>query len=216
MATPKKLYDKNGTEILPYTHASYVKTNVPESDSTLENTLGIFQSQITRALQLAGGGASISGSLGVVMDYINTTTADKDTVQAMSGWNENMQIPNSTTPYTWKRTRYYWTVDGTPTQVAISYEIVATALYPETQVMYASTGTSISGSSLQGPANYSGDDSGVVDQATNSVRWYYFFPGINGSNSVGYMAVRHRNAGESWPQTAVWKISQMAQYPVSE
>jgi len=43
-----------------------------------------------------------------------------------------MNIPTSLAPYAWKKTEYTWTVDNTTSVIKTTYEIIATALYPET------------------------------------------------------------------------------------
>ena len=127
-----------------------------------------------------------------------------------------MTPPNSSAPYCWKRTRYYWKINeqDSPQVIKTIYEICATALYPETQTMYAVT-TQVNSTDIGGPSNYSTDISGVVDKMEESVRWYSNFPGISSTATMGYMATRHRDAGQNWPEDGGWHVALFAVYPTT-
>lgn len=215
MADVKKLYDKNGTEIWPQTFAGCVSTNVPNQNMNVEDALGQILSRANAAFNLASGGAAIEGALGVRVTYANLQSANLDDAQGSDVVWGDMHLPNSAAPYTWKKTIYSWTVGETSTDVKTIYEIVATALYPETQVMYTAVSAS-EAEHLSGPKSY-GD--GVEDKNVSSTaEWNTFFEGIDLHNIYGYMAVRHREAGEDFPteeEGGGWHISLFAQYPVT-
>ena len=109
---------------------------------------------------------------------------------------------------------FFWGSDSVKT----IYSIVATALYPETQVMYAAINTVNSG--LLGPAQYV-DNSADMGDGNSSVKWYTYFPGISAATPYGYMAVRHRDAGQTFPtrqnnpNQPLWSAALFAQYPVN-
>ena len=127
-----------------------------------------------------------------------------------------MTPPNSSAPYCWKRTRYYWKISESesPQVIKTIYEICATALYPETQTMYAVT-TQVNSTDIGGPSNYSTDIQGVSDKTEESVRWYSNFSGISPTATMGYMATRHRDAGQNWPEDGGWHVALFAVYPTT-
>lgn len=205
-----RLYDANSNPIDPMTTAKAVQGGVVISTNTIYEDVDNIFKQLQNLKKIVSGGAEVENKLGVVVTYSTNVYSNKTDAEE-ANYGEDFILPTAAAPYTWQKTVYYWGEDP----VTTTYNIVATALYPETQVMYASTGTSISGSSLQGPADFSSSNGGAEDQSGNGVTWYYYFPGIDGSRPIGYMAVRHRDAGQAWPATAVWQISQMAQYPIT-
>ena len=205
-----QLYNSNSEKIYPSTYARNVDSGILLTGNTIYDDVYQIFTQVQNLRKLVSGGAEVENKLNVIVTY-STNNYNNKTDAETATYGDTFILPTTSAPYTWQKTVYYWGTDVVKT----TYHIISTALYPETQVMYASTGTSISGSSLQGPANFNSEESGAEDQAGNGVRWYYFFPGIDGSKPIGYMAVRHRSAGESWPAVAQWQISQMAQYPIT-
>ena len=205
-----QLYDASSNPIYPSTYARNVDCGVVLSGNTVYDDISQLLARYQALSKLVSGGTEVENKLNVVVTYSTNVYSSKSDAEG-ADYGEDFILPSAAAPYAWQKTVYYWGTDVVKT----TYHIVSTALYPETQVMYASTGTSISGSSLQGPADFSSNNAGAQDQSGNGVMWYYFFPGIDGSKPIGYMAVRHRDAGQAWPATAIWQISQMAQYPIT-
>lgn len=206
-----QLYDSNSEKIYPSTYARNVDSGILLAGNTVYDDLSQIFTQVQNLRKLVSGGAEVENKLNVVVTYSTNIYKNKADVEASGVFGDTFILPNASAPYAWQKTVYYWGTDVVKT----TYHIISTALYPETQVMYASTGTSITGSSLDGPADFSSNNGGTPDQSGNGVMWYYYFPGIDGSRPIGYMAVRHREAGEAWPAVAEWQISQMAQYPIT-
>lgn len=213
----KKLYDNQGTEFYPYTDAPSVKSGVVVPTNTLYDDLVAIWSKAQTAFNLASGAQEIQGALGIVITYKNSanSTLSEVIAEGQAGWSENMSIPDNVAPYAWKKTVYSWTVNNSTAKIKTTYEIVATALYPETQVMYTAIQPGVS-QNLGGPSSYNTTDSGSSDKTANGVKWYYYFPGIDASASEGYMAVRHRDAGQEFPNGGAWQIHRMAQYPTQQ
>ena len=222
MITGKTLYDSNGQQFYPYSDANYIYTNIVPTSSTLAEDLTAIYNRVKYVEGQVSGEQTINGQFQVDVYYRNSTESTKANIIAEenkenTGWSENMTLPNSSTPYCWKRTRYYWSVGGpTSTPFRTDYEICATALYPETQIMYTAILQIKEG--LQGPADYGKDvedESHSTDKNGEIIKWHNYFPGIDATKIYGYMATRHRDAGQNWPPDGGWHISLFAQYPVA-
>ena len=211
----KYLYD-NEEQFYPISEAAAIMSGVVVQGNTVQDDLKQIWAKAQAAHSLASGEQTISGQFKIDVYYKNSTESDESEVIAEgTAWEEKMTPPNSSTPYCWKRTRYYWVVDGsTSTPFKTVYEICATALYPETQTMYAATAL-VNSEAIGGPSDYSTDIQGVKDTTEDSIRWYNYFPGISAVNTMGYMATRHRDAGENWPDDGGWKVALFAVYPTT-
>ena len=216
MITGKTLYDSNGQQFYPYSDAEYIFSGVVDSNMLKADLIAI-NNKADQALLQSSGAQAVSGSLQVDVYYKNSTESNETNIisEGDNGWEATMTPPNSSAPYCWKRTRYYWIVDDSvPTPFKTLYEICATALYPETQTMYAVTAL-VNSDAIGGPSDYSTDMQGVADKTEDSIRWYSYFPGISAVNTMGYMATRHRDAGENWPEEGGWKVALFAVYPTT-
>ena len=216
MITGKPLYDSNGQQFYPYSDAEYIFSGVVDSNMLKADLIAI-NNKADQALLQSSGAQAVSGSLQVDVYYKNSTESNETNIisEGDNGWEATMTPPNSSAPYCWKRTRYYWIVDDSvPTPFKTLYEICATALYPETQTMYAVTAL-VNSDAIGGPSDYSTDMQGVADKTEDSIRWYSYFPGISAVNTMGYMATRHRDAGENWPEEGGWKVALFAVYPTT-
>lgn len=218
MIAGKTLYDSDGNQFYPYCDAEYVSSGVVVDTNMLKDDLKTIWDKAQSAYNYATGGQTVSGSLQVDVYYKNSTESTETNIMSEgdNGWEATMTPPNSSAPYCWKRTRYYWKINeqDSPQVIKTIYEICATALYPETQTMYAVT-TQVNSTDIGGPSNYSTDISGVVDKMEESVRWYSNFPGISSTATMGYMATRHRDAGQNWPEDGGWHVALFAVYPTT-
>lgn len=222
MITGKTLYDSNGQQFYPYSDANYISSGIVVNSNMLKDDLIAIWTTAQQADSKASGEQTIKGQLQVDVYYRNSTESTKANIIAEENkenqqWSENMTLPNSSTPYCWKRTRYYWNV-GSPTSTPFrtDYEICATALYPETQVMYTAILQINDG--LGGPKDYGEeveDRLSIKDIDNKNIKWYNYFPGISATKIYGYMATRHRDAGQNWPSEGGWNISLFAQYPIT-
>ena len=213
----KYLYD-NEEQFYPISEATAIISGVVVQGNTVWQDLEQIWAKAQSAYNYATGGQTVSGSLQVDVYYKNSTESNETNIisEGDTGWEATMTPPNSSAPYCWKRTRYYWKINEseTPQVIKTIYEICATALYPETQTMYAVT-TQVNSTDIGGPSNYSTDISGVVDKMEESVRWYSNFPGISSTATMGYMATRHRDAGQNWPEDGGWHVALFAVYPTT-
>ena len=215
--THKYLYD-NEEQFYPMTEASAVMGGVVIQGNTVWQDLEQIWAKAQSAYNNSTGGQTVSGSLQVDVYYKNSTESNETNIisEGDNGWEATMTPPNSSAPYCWKRTRYYWKINeqDSPQVIKTIYEICATALYPETQTMYAVT-TQVNSTDIGGPSNYSTDITGVADKMEESVRWYSNFPGISSTATMGYMATRHRDAGQNWPEDGGWHVALFAVYPTT-
>ena len=213
----KYLYD-NEEQFYPISEAKAIVSGIVVQGNTVWQDLEQIWAKAQSAYNYATGGQIISGSLQVDVYYKNSTESTETNIKSEgdTGWEEKMTPPNSQAPYCWKRTRYYWKISesDTPEVIKTIYEICATALYPETQTMYAVT-TLVNSNDIGGPSDYSTDVQGVEDKTENSIRWYNYFPGISAVNTMGYMATRHRDAGQNWPEDGGWNVALFAVYPTN-
>lgn len=205
----KYLYD-NEEQFYPISEASAIMGGVVTQGNTVWQDLEQIYSKAQSAYNNSTGVTQVQGSLGIQVFYTNTDYNDNTRIQSETIWNPTMQIPTSQTPYTWKKTIYSWS----DTVIKTAYEICATALYPETQTMYTVT-PQINSTDIGGPSDYSTNISGVIDKTENSIRWYSYFPGISATNTMGYMATRHRDAGDAWPADGGWHVALFAVYPTT-
>lgn len=205
----KYLYD-NEEQFYPISEASAIMGGVVTQGNTVWQDLEQIYSKAQSAYNNSTGVTQVQGSLGIQVFYTNTDYNDNTRIQSETIWNPTMQIPTSQTPYTWKKTIYSWS----DTVIKTTYEICATALYPETQTMYTVT-PQINSTDIGGPSDYSTNISGVIDKTENSIRWYSYFPGISATNTMGYMATRHRDAGDAWPADGGWHVALFAVYPTT-
>ena len=208
----KILYNNDGEQFYPYSDAEYISSGIVLSSNNLKEDLKNIWAKAQSAYNYA------TRSLQVDVYYKNSTESNETNIisEGDTGWEATMTPPNSSAPYCWKRTRYYWKISEqeTPQVIKTIYEICATALYPETQTMYAVT-TQVNSTDIGGPSNYSTDITGVVDKMEESVRWYSNFPGISSTATMGYMATRHRDAGQNWPEDGGWNVALFAVYPTT-
>ena len=207
-----QLYDQDSQPIDPKSTATaiYGGVTVP-GNSTVYDDLNSILSQLQELRRQVSGAEEIENQLSIQVFYsTNNYDSKSDAMDATYG--DTFQIPTARAPYTWKKTIFKWGQDviGQPI-----YEIIATALYPETQVMYAHVQAS-QVETLEGPVGF-GDE--VNDRNPNSgVKWYSYFPGIDLNHIYGYMSVRHRDAGAQWPSDESgggWQTHLFAQYPVN-
>ena len=217
MITGQTLYDSDGNSFYPYCDAEYVSSGVVADTNMLKDDLKDIWTKAQSAYNKATGQETINGQFQIDVYYKNSKeSVEKDVIsEGDTEWEEKMTSPDSSAPYCWKRTRYYWIVDkSVTTPFKTVYEICATALYPETQTMYAATAL-VNSDAIGGPSDYSTDIQGVADKTEDSIRWYSYFPGISAVNTMGYMATRHRDAGKNWPEDGGWKVALFAVYPTT-
>lgn len=221
----KKLYNKEGNEFYPITHAEHVVCDAITVGSNVQRDIAQLNANVRTLLSQATGAQTVSGSLSVEIGYLKADTNQLS--YASSG--ERQYVPEMPTPdeqgkYIWKRTIYWWqtTLNGEihKDKVGTTYEIVATALYPETQVMYTVLPGTIT-DTVKGPGGFA-TNSTDQNPLNNAITWHNYFPGISPSTPYGYMATRHRDAGQNFPTEDYngntiqkWSISLFAMYPLS-
>ena len=203
-----QLYDSSSDKIYPISNADYISSGVIESNNTVKQDI---EALFTKYRDVSGVNA-VDGTLGIQVYYDTNNINDVKNVQSQPFRDEVMVSPTSEAPYAWAKTIYTWNGEEAKTV----YTIIATALFPETQIMYAAFNTIQSG--LQGPMNFA---DGSIDMQNNNIVWNTYFTGIDASNIYGYMATRHRNAGEQFPTRVddetkpEWKIALFAIYPTT-
>lgn len=218
MITGKTLYDSNGQQFYPYSDANYIYTNIVPTSSTLAEDLTALYNRVEYIKSLISGAQAVSGSLQVTVKYICSTESTETNIKSITEeqWSDTMTLPTSSAPYCWKCTQYKWKINETdvPQVIKTIYEICATALYPETQVMYTVTSL-INSDAIGGPNDYSTSIQGIGDSKISTMTWFNTFPGISATDTMGYMATRHREAGQNWPDNGKWKVALFAIYPTT-
>lgn len=184
-----KVYDKTGTQIYPITTAEAVQYDyqqyhdVKASMDGLWETLKVLNGKITGADQ-------IEAKLGVAVGY-NTNNSPTDHPES---WGSSFVFPDSKRKYAWKRTVYTWAGD----EVATIYEIVATAVYPETQFLFCSTSSNMT--ELQGPTGYPQDNSTSVKDKNGVAIWHTTPQPVSSTSPQAYMATRTREANKEFKE----------------
>ena len=207
------LYNSEGNQIQPQTNATCIYSNAVIHDgSTVHAELANLLQQIQNLSRYVTGAEQVGNDFGVEVKY---ATSNSDSIQdaaRLTTYSENFVLPSSNTPYTWKRTIYSWASQPIGNPI---YEIVAAALYPETQVMYTALGE-LQGNAIKGPSQFG---TNIEDYGNPRVRWNSSFPGIGPETPYGYMAIRHRDAGQQFRVVdghPTWDISLFAQYPIQQ
>ena len=216
MITGKTLYDSNGQQFYPYSDANYISSGVVVDSNMLKDDLIAIWTKAQQADSKASGEQTIKGQFQVTVKYICSTESTKTNIEVITDehWSDTMTLPTSQTPYCWKRIQYYWTVDSSAhTPFRTDYEICATALYPETQFMYTAI-IGVPKEPLKGPKDYGNSSEDQNDDGETV--WRNYFEGLDGSKTQGYMATRHRDAGQNWPDGGKWNIALFAVYPTKE
>ena len=209
MANGTQLYDANSQPIYPFTYGRNVESGVVIGGNTVYDDLKALLDQLRTLRTMITGGYQLANSLGVRVGFAISASNSKSEAETLT-YQEDFVLPSENAPYTWQRTQYYWDND----LVKTIYTIVATALYPETQIMYTALATVIP-NTVKGPSDYGAN---VNDQNANNIVWHNYFPGIGPQQPFGYMAVRHRDAGKAFPleeNKPVWNISLFAMYPMT-
>lgn len=205
-----QLYDGESNKIYPITDARYIGSGVVVTTNTVYEDLSALltkyqtlERQVTRADE-------IEGQLGVIVTYDTNNISSATAVQGQPFTNEEMVMPTSEAPYAWVKTVYRWAEQT----VKITYNIVATALFPETQIMFA---FGAAGSSVGGPSDYIDHcpDLNIEEQPENDKIYWYTYPNGNISTITpyAYIATRSRGANETW-NGKVFHPAIYGQYPL--
>ena len=208
------LYDESEQAIYPVSHAQFIhSTAVNAGGQSVYNDLVDLNTKVERALALANGSEQVANQLGVIVKYARNNSLTPPGVSD-NIWGETFSPPTAEFPYAWKKTTYTWDAS----EVLTTREIVTTALFPETQIMYTTLATPPQAGGLGGPAEYTAEEQGSQDFRAQNIVWRNYFTGITAQEIYGYMAIRHREAGEPFPvdgsNNPVWKVSLFAQYPI--
>lgn len=198
------LYDDNSNPIYPVTDAKNVSSGVIVSRNTVYEDISDLYSTYQNLKKQVSGATTVENSLGIVVEY-STNNADnlKDAKEAIYG--ATLVFPTAEAPYLWQKTVYKWG----DTVVKTTYNIAATALFPETQLMFA---VGELGDEVGVPTNYI---DGAADTINGDIKWYTYPPqDISNTKPCAFIATRHRSANETW-EGKVWKSAKYGQYPVT-
>ena len=150
------------------------------------------------------GSTIVENSLGVVVEY-STNNADNLTDAKVATYGATLVFPTVEAPYLWQKTIYKWG----DTVVKTTYTITATALFPETHLMFA---VGELDDEVGVPTEYI---DGAADTINENIKWYTYPPqDISNTKPCAFIATRHRGANETW-EGKVWKSAKYGQYPVT-
>ena len=199
-----QLYDDSSNPIYPQTDAKNVSSGVIVQGSTVYEDLSQL---LTRYQTLAGqvsGATEVENKLGVVVEY-STNNCDNVNDAEEADYGEQMVLPDASAPYLWQKTVYKWG----ETVVKTTYTVAATALFPETQIMFAVGDLD---DEVGVPTEYT---DGASDSSNEDVTWYTYPPqDISNTKPCAFIATRHRGANETW-EGKVWHAAKYGQYPVT-
>ena len=199
-----QLYDDSSNPIYPQTDAKNVSSGVIIQGSTVYEDLSQL---LTRYQTLAGqisGATEVENQLGVIVEY-STNNCNNINDAKEANYSEQMVLPDATAPYLWQKTIYKWG----DTVVKTTYTVAATALFPETQLMFAVGDLD---DEVGVPTGYT---DGANDSLNEDVTWYTYPPqDITNTKPCAFIATRHRGANETW-EGKVWHSAKYGQYPVT-
>lgn len=203
-----QLYNKQSQKIYPQTEASAVDL---DNGETVQEAIDA----INQELQKLSGAEGAVISIQFDIKYVRCQYKSVSYVRALDedAWNENFIIPNSTSPYTWKRTIISYTGQDDTNKKKI-YEIVCADVSEISQTLYTS-GDGTKQPTIEYPQVQQG--SLLVDNTEASLsdiakasnadgdNWTVKPQDISSANPIGYMAVRNRVDG-------TWGRFNVAQY----
>ena len=211
-----QLYDDQRNQIYPKGEAAGISYNNPTYSDypTVQKALDYAIGRIYDLNRVLDGADQVKAQLGVQCSYVNWETSESPGNAA--NWKSSFQMPTSDFPYTWKRTIYTWGEDDNQTVIKTMYEIVSTALSPETQFMYTSVGDN---SQIKGPMidedhawGYpNGMDDTIPDQENPNIVWTRSPQDVTRQKPFAYIAVRSRKANESF-RGRKYSIAQYGNY----
>lgn len=198
------LYDDNSNPIYPVTDAKNVSSGIIVSGNTVYEDISALLSKYQTLAGQVSGSTTVENSLGVVVEY-SANNASNLADAAEATYNATLVFPTAEAPYLWQKTVYKWG----DTVVKTTYTIAATALFPETQLMFA---VGELDDEVGVPTEYT---DGAADTTNEDIKWYTYPPqDISNTKPCAFIATRHRGANETW-EGKVWKAAKYGQYPVT-
>lgn len=199
-----QLYDESANPIYPQTDAKNVSAGVIVQGNTVYEDLSILLSRYQTLANQVSGAESVENELGVIVEY-SANNCDNITDAAQATYGETLVFPTASNPYLWQKTVYMWG----DTVVKTTYTIAATALFPETQMMFA---VGQLDDNVGVPVSY---EDGAADSDNEDITWYTYPPqDITNTMPCAFIATRSRGANETWEGKA-WHSAKYGQYPVS-
>ena len=199
-----QLYDDSSNPIYPQTDAKNVSSGVIVQGSTVYEDLSLLLTRYQTLANQVSGAATVEDSLGVIVEY-STNNCDNLNDAKQATYGETLVFPTAANPYLWQKTVYKWG----DTTVKTTYSIAATALFPETQMMFA---VGQLDDNVGVPASYT---DGAADSINRDIVWYTYPPqDITNTMPCAFIATRSRGANETW-EGKVWHSAKYGQYPVS-
>lgn len=199
-----QLYDESANPIYPQTDAKNVSSGVIIQGNTVYEDLSILLSRYQTLANQVSGAESVENELGVIVEY-SANNCDNIADASQATYGETLVFPTASNPYLWQKTVYKWG----DTTVKTTYTIAATALFPETQMMFA---VGQLDDNVGVPASYT---DGATDSINPDITWYTYPPqDITNTMPCAFIATRSRGANETW-EGKVWHSAKYGQYPVA-
>ena len=201
--TGTQLYDNSSNPINPITDAKSVSSGVIVTGNTVYDDISALLSRYQTLAGQVSGATTVQNSLGIIVEY-STNNFSNPTDAATANYGSVLVFPTAQNPYLWQRTIYKWG----ETVVKTTYTIAATALFPETQIMFA---VGKLGDEVGVPASYT---NGASDSINIEIKWYTYPPqDISNTMPCAFIATRSRGANETWDGKQ-WHSAKYGQYPV--
>lgn len=198
-----QLYDNSSNPVQPITDAKCVSSGVVVTGNTVYEDISALLSRYQTLAAQVSGAATVEASLGIIVEY-STNNFNNAIDAATATYGSIMVFPTAQNPYLWQRTIYKWG----ETVVKTTYTIAATALFPETQIMFS---VGQLGDEVGVPASYT---DGASDSKNNQIKWYTYPPqDISNTMPCAFIATRSRGANETWDGKQ-WHSAKYGQYPV--
>lgn len=199
-----QLYDDSANPVYPQTDAKFISSGVVLSGNTVYEDLDMLLSRYQTLAGQISGATEVENKLAVIIEY-STNNCDNKRDAEEATYGAQMVFPSASAPYLWQKTIYKWG----DTTVNTVYSIAATALFPETQLMFAVGDLD---DEVGVPTAY---EDASNDTLNEEIKWYTYPPqDISNTKPCAFIATRHRNANETW-EGKLWHSAKYGQYPVT-
>ena len=199
-----QLYDDSSNPIYPQTDAKNVSCGKVVAGNTVYQDIEALLLKYQTLANQVSGATEVENSLAVIVEY-STNNCDNVNDAKLATYDANLVLPTAENPYLWQRTEFKW---GGET-VNTAHSLAATALFPETQLMFA---VGKLGDEVGVPSSYT---DGAADTINNEIKWFTYPPqDISNTVPCAFIATRHRGANETW-EGKEWRAAKYGQYPVT-
>lgn len=191
MASGEKLFNQDGKQIYPISHASVIISEALKANGNVETCLKDIYAKLTDISEEAGAAKNINVKIG----YLLLSSKEESYAKEQTGWGA-FAFPDANQPYLWKKTSFSYD----ELELTTVYEIAL--MYPEntSETVYRA----YADITVEKPEIFYGtDDDGNIDYNQPLLtEWSYNPVSISAEKPYVYMATRRKIDGEWQPFSA--------------